>query len=199
MKRVLIIAGFLVWLASPRLQAQTAALPKDAGVPNVYTPEKLSPERRQARDAVSTLRDSVSAAGGALAKLSADINTTSLQVLESRASTVVDRCAAADRQRAKSAEELATAQLTTPGELKAQKDMVAEMNSLKKTLDSCAATYQPLAKPGKGQEVRDYGNARARPIIAGLQKYEQSLKPFATDMKVQFRPLLNNAGKSPID
>ena len=135
----------------------------------MYKPEQLTPVQRQARDAVSTLRDSVSAAGGALARLSADVQTTSPQVLESRASTVVDRCAAAERQRTNSVTQLSTAALTTEGELKARKDMLKEMSKLKKSLDLCHATYQPLAQRGKGQEVRDYGPSRAKPILAGFQ------------------------------
>jgi hypothetical protein len=138
------------------------------------------------------------AAGGALAKLSPDVQTTSLEVLESRANTVVDRCAAAERQRTQSVAELSSAPLTAPGELKAQKDMLQAMSKLKKSLDRCTSTYQPLTKPGMGQEVRDYGNARAKPIIEGLQQFDRSLKPFATAMQIEFRPLLN-AGKSPLD
>ena len=34
--------------------------------------------------------------------------------------------------------------------------------------------------------------------VKGLQEFDQSLKPFAKAMNIQFRPLLN-AGKSPLD
>ena len=158
----------------------------------------LNPAQLQAREAVSTLNDSVTAAGGALSRLGVDAQTTSLAVLESRANAVVDRCAAAERQRAQSAAGLSSAPLTAPGELKARKDMLQAMNTLKRSLDLCTATYQPLTKSGKGQEVRDYGSARAKPIIEGLQQFGRSLKPFATEMEIEFRPLLN-AGKSPLD
>jgi hypothetical protein len=201
MTRALITAGLLAFLGTSHLRAQAPAgqpQPSGAALPQVYKPEQLNPVQRQARDAVSTLRDSVAAAGGALARLSVDAQTTSLQVLESRASTVVDHCASAERQRTQSVKQLSSAPLTAPGELQAQKDMLKEMSKLKKSLDLCTSTYQPLAQRGKGQEVRDYGPSRAKPIIAGLQRFDQSLKPFATAMQIQFRPLLN-AGKSPLD
>jgi hypothetical protein len=95
--------------------------------------------------------------------------------------------------------DLSTAALTEPGEIKAQKQMLEEMEKLKKPLDQCLATYQPLSQRGKGQEVRDYGPSRAKPILAGFQKFDRALKPFSTAMKVQFRPMINSAGKSPLD
>lgn len=201
MTRALLAAGMLTFLGTSHLQAQAPpGQPQSSGValPQVYKPEQLNPVQLQARDAVASLRDSVAAAGGALARLSADVQTTSLQVLESRANTVVDRCAAAERQRTLSATQLSSAALTSQGELKARKDMLKEMSKLKKPLDQCASTYQPLAQRGKGQEMRDYGPSRAKPILAGFQRFDQSLKPFAKAMQIQFRPLLN-AGKSPLD
>ena len=39
--------------------------------------------------------------------------------------------------------------------------------------------------------MRDYGAARAKPILAGFQQFDQSLKPFSKAMNIQFRPLLN--------
>jgi len=201
MTRVLIVAGLLAFVGTTQLRGQTQPPPQQtagAALPQVYKPEQLTPVQLQARNAVSTLRDSVAAAGGALSHLTADVQTTSLQVLESRASTVMDRCASAERQRITSVKQLSSAPLTTPGEIKAQKDMLKEMDKLKKSLDLCTATYTPLAHPGKGQEVRDYGPSRAQPIIKGLQQFDQSLKPFSKAMNIQFRPMLN-AGKSPLD
>lgn len=201
MTRSLIAAVFLASIGTTHLHGQaTQPPPQQQGValPQVYKPEQLTPVQLQARNAVSTLRDSVAAAGGALNKLGSDGQMTSPQVLESRASTVVDRCAAAERQRVASAQQLSTAALTEPNEIKARKEMLSQMDKLKKSIDLCTKTYTPLAKQGMGQEVRDYGPSRAKPIIKGFQEFDQSLKPFASAMHIQFRPLLN-AGKSPLD
>ena len=201
MTRALIAAGLLGFLGTAQLHAQSQPMPQQpagAALPQVYKPEQLTPVQLQARNAVSTLRDSVAAAGGALSRLGADGSTTSLQVLESRASTIVDRCDAAERQRLASHKQLSSAPLTASGELKAQKDMLKEMDKLKKSIDQCTKTYTPLAQRGKGQEVRDYGASRAKPILKGFQEFDQSLKPFSKAMNIQFRPLLN-AGKSPLD
>ncbi len=201
MTRSLIAAVFLTSIGTTHLHGQaTQPPPQQQGValPQVYKPEQLTPVQLQARNAVSTLRDSVAAAGGALNKLGTDGQMTSPQVLESRASTVVDRCAAAERQRVASAQQLSTAALTEPNEIKARKEMLSQMDKLKKSIDLCTKTYTPLAKQGMGQEVRDYGPSRAKPIIKGFQEFDQSLKPFASAMHIQFRPLLN-AGKSPLD
>lgn len=201
MTRALIAAGLLAFLGTTRLHGQSQPVPQQpagAALPQVYKPEQLTPVQFQARNSVSTLRDSVAAAGGALSRLAADVQTTSLQVLESRASTIVDRCDAAARQRIVSEKQLSTAALTSPNELKAQKDMLKEMGKLEKSLDLCLKTYAPLAQHGKGQELRDYGPSRAQPIIKGFQAFDQSLKPFSKAMNIQFRPLLN-AGKSPLD
>lgn len=201
MTRALIAAGLLAFFGSTPLygQSQTTPPPQGVALPQVYKPEQLTPVQLQARNAVSVLRDSVAAAGGALAALGADAQKTSPQVLESRASTIVTRCASAERQRTASMQQLTAAALTEPNELKARKDMLGEMGKLKKPLDDCTRTYTPLAKPGKGQEVRDYGPSRAKPILKGFQQFDQSLKPFAAAMHIQFRPLINEAGKSPLD
>jgi hypothetical protein len=202
MTRALIAAGLLAFIGTVPLRAQAPAgqpQPAATALPQVYKPEQLNPVQLQARNAVSSLRDSVSAAGGALSRLGIDIQTTSPQVLESRVSTVVDRCASADRQRAQSVTQLSTAALTEPGEVQAQKEMLKEMDALKKSLDRCTKTFEPLGKPGKAQEIRDYGPSRAKPILAGFQQFDQSLKPFSTAMKIQFRPMINGAGKSPLD
>ena len=201
MTRALIAAGLLGFFGTTQLYGQSqpvAQQPAGAALPQVYKPEQLTPVQLQARNAVSTLRDSVAAAGGALSRLGADVPTTSLQVLESRANTIVDRCGAAERQRLVSQKQLSSAALTAEGEIKAQKDMLKQMDKLKKSLDLCTKTYTPLAATGKGQEVRDYGASRAKPILKGLQEFDQSLKPFSKAMNIQFRPLLN-AGKSPLD
>ena len=201
MTRALIAAGLLGFFGTTQLHGQSQPVPQQparAALPQVYKPEQLTPVQLQARNAVSTLRDSVAAAGGALSRLGADVPTTSLQVLESRANTIVDRCGAAERQRLVSQKQLSSAPLTAEGEIKAQKDMLKQMDKLKKSLDLCTKTYSPLAAAGKGQEVRDYGASRAKPILKGMQEFDQSLKPFSKAMNIQFRPMLN-AGKSPLD
>ncbi len=198
MTRVALAGALLSLVVTASAGAQSPGLQPAGALPQVYRPEQLNPVQRQARDAVSDLRDSVAAAGGALARLSSDVNNTSLEVLESRATTVVDRCAAAERQRTQSVAQLSSAALTKPGELRAQKEMLSEMDSLKQSIDLCTATYKPLAQSGKGQEVRDYGPSRAKPILAGFQQFNYSLKPFSKAMDIQFRPMLN-AGKSPLD
>ena len=202
MTRALIAAGLLGLFGTAQLHSQSQPVPQQptgGALPQVYKPEQLTPVQLQARNAVSTLRDSVAAAGGALSRLGADVSTTSLAVLESRANTIVDRCGAAERQRLVSEKQLSSAPLTAEGELKARKDMLKEMDKLKKSLDLCTKTYTPMAANGKGQEVRDYGAARAKPILKGLHEFDQSLKPFSKAMNIQFRPLLNSAGKSPLD
>jgi hypothetical protein len=207
MTRTLFLTGCLALSVAPLAGAQSAPAPtqqqatppKGSGsIPQVYVPEKLSPTKLQARNAVSILRDSVSVATGALSSLSADITTTSSAVLVSRAATVVDRCNAVERQRKHSIEQLSVLQFTDPDELKAQQDMLKSMAQLQKPTDQCLATYVPLAKPGKGQEIRDYGNARATPIMTGFREYAAGLKAFSKGMDIQYRPMLN-AGASPLD
>ena len=70
----------ITWFGRGEVKTLKSAEPAGAALPQVYKPEQLTPVQLQARNAVSTLRDSVAAAGGALSRLGADVPTTSLQV-----------------------------------------------------------------------------------------------------------------------
>jgi hypothetical protein len=143
------------------------------------------------------LRDSVSAAQGALANLERDYQKASAANLEGRAANITRRCAGALRTLPTARHLLATAELTTPEHERGRDDMLKSMDRTKPVLDDCRRTFEPLSQQGKGEEVRGYGNQRAKPITKGLSQFEGSVPPFSRALGLDLHTVLR-AGKSPV-
>jgi hypothetical protein len=64
-------------------------------------------------------------------------------------------------------------------------------------LKDCETTFMPLSAQGKGEEVRAYGNSRAKSIQKELEKYHQAVLNAARSLDLDIR-VLTNAGKGPV-
>jgi len=158
----------------------------------------LSPGQQQSQDAVMMLRDSVTAAQAALAQLSRDFEQASPQSLESRAARIGERCAAGSRTVPVSRQLLRGAELGTPEMNTGRKMMLETFDRTASALAECEKTFTPLGKPGKGEEVRGYGNHLAEPIRKKLGQFDTAVPPFARALQLDVRTLLR-AGPSPVD
>lgn len=188
MKRMIVLVGGLTLLG-----AQGAL-----GQGMVVNNQPLNPAQEQALDAVGTLRDSVVAAGGALAALRQDMDQKPANALEAQARLIADRCEAAERQRVVSAKQLRAQSFSEAEMSKGQQAMLSSMDKLKAPLTTCRTTYTPLSAPGKGEEVRGYGISRSKPVISGFDAFERTVVPAAKQMGIPVRSVLR-AGPSPVD
>lgn len=157
-----------------------------------------TPAQQAAVDAIGILRDSVTAAGSAIAFLNRDLASRPAPALEQQAALIADRCAAAERQRDTSLALLKAQEFPDTIAQKGQRRMLASMSQLKAPLKQCIDTYRPLASAGKGEEVRGYGVTRGKPIVKGLNAFEHSVLNASKDMGLPVRQVIR-AGPSPLD
>jgi hypothetical protein len=163
------------------------------------TPAKkeLSPAQEQAQKGIMLLRDSVLGAQSALRQLQRDYQQAAPRTLESWARQIADRCTAAQRT-VPVARALVSAGEFVPREMvKGQKDLVTAIDRTVSPLKDCETTFMPLSAQGKGEEVRAYGNSRAKSIQKELEKYHQAVLNAARSLDLDIR-VLTNAGKGPV-
>jgi hypothetical protein len=159
--------------------------------------QPLTLGQEQSQRAVILFRDSLVAAQASLAALERDYEKASAAALESRATTIAERCAAAARTLPVARQLLVSAELQGPEQDRARRDMLTALDRTKPTLGTCETTYRPLGAPGHGEEVRSYGNLRAKPIKKELTKFEQSVYSFARGMGLEVRDIVR-AGPAPV-
>jgi hypothetical protein len=157
----------------------------------------LSPAQEQAQKGIMLLRDSVLGAQSALQQLERDYQQAAPSTLESWARQIADRCGAAQRTVPVSRALVSGAEFTQREMVKGQKDMVAAIDRTSKSLQGCSSTFGPLAERGKGEEVRAYGNSRAKPIRKELEKFGRAVHDAAGTLDLDIRTL-TNAGKAPV-
>jgi hypothetical protein len=188
MTRSIILAAALATGVVPAARAQGMVVPN--------TP--LTREQQAALDAIRDVRDSVVAASSLLAGLQRDMDRKPAPTLEEQARRITAQCSAAERQRVVSRKALAAQKFPDQGMRNGQKAMLTSMDQLKAPLGKCNTTYAPLGAAGKGEEMRDYGVSRSRPIVAGFSDFERTVVANAKQLKLPVREVLR-AGPSPID
>lgn len=151
-----------------------------------------------ALNAIRDVRDSVVAANALLAGLQRDLAQQPAASLEEQARRIAAQCTAAERQRVDSRKRLAEQTFPEKGMQDGQRGMLASMDQLKKPLATCRTTWEPMGKPGKGEEVRGYGVSRSRPIVNGFNDFERKVLSQSKKMKLDPRAVVR-AGPSPAD
>lgn len=173
------------------------AAPCAAQQPVLPAKKVLSPAQEQAQKGIMLLRDSLLGAQGALQQLERDYQQAAPRTLESWARRIADRCAGAQRTVPVARALVSAGEFVQREMVKGQKDMVAAIDRTVSPLKDCESTFGPLAAPGKGEEVRAYGNSRATPIRKQLEKYNRAVKDAAHALDLDIRTL-TNAGKAPV-
>ena len=157
----------------------------------------LSPAQEQAQKGIMLLRDSVVAAQGALQQLERDYQQAAPRTLESWARRVADRCAAAQRTVPVARALVSAGEFVQREMVKGQKDMLTAIDRTVSPLKDCEATFGPLAAQGKGEEVRAYGNSRAKPLRKEFEKFDRAVQQAAQALDLDIRTL-THAGKAPV-
>jgi hypothetical protein len=165
--------------AASALGAQTIvqpAAPLDAG-------------RVRLRDAMVTLRDSLITINGAAARLQRDYRTTSDAALTARAREIVRACARSIAVLPATREVVAAADAPAGARRRTQAGVLRALDSLQTTLTGCGTVFGELSRPGKGEEVRGYGNRRAEPILRALGDYDSAARNFFMAWGIDVRPI----------
>ena len=179
MKRF-VLTTLLAIAAAPALDAQAAL---------VLPEQPLDSNRAAARDAIYVLRDSLQTVIAAIARLERDFRSTSVQSLTSRARELHGSCAAAERNVAPVRKVVGATATASKLQRREQVHLDAALGSLAGVLETCRTEFERLGTRGNGEEVRGYGNRRARPVRAEIMRYESAADGFFRALEIPNRPL----------
>jgi hypothetical protein len=174
-------------LASGGLHAQSAAIMPAA---------PLDARRLEARNALVALRDSLNTVSSAAARLQRDFRGTSALALTGRARALASACDRSGRMIAPARAVVAGMPAATSAQRRYQDSLVKALGSLSATILRCGTEFGAMAAPGKGEEVRGYGNRRAEPLIAAISEYSGVAQGFFSVYDIEVRP--PGAGKNPL-
>ncbi len=178
MKRTAVLLA-LCLAAGPSLRAQAIvrpAAPLDAG-------------RVRLRDAMLNLRDSLITINGAAARLQRDFRNTSAAALTARAREIARACVRSTHVLPATRDVIAAAAAPAGARRRTQTDILRSLDSLETALARCDSEFGALSSPGKGEEVRGYGNRRAESVLRALGDYDSAARNFFMAWEIEVRPL----------
>ncbi len=164
----------------------------------VIRPDReLTPDETELRSAMYQLRDTLAFLAGSASRMLRDFRRTSPAALVSRARQIETGCQAGIRNIPKAREEVRTHPMKTALETAQQKQLLKAYDDLHAVLSDCSTTFGAMAQPGKGEEVRGYGNARLQTLRAELKRYGREADDFFSALRIPNRPL--GAGPNPFN
>jgi hypothetical protein len=178
MKRLVLLMLALT-IAPATLHAQTVIVPA----------KPLDAPRARVRNTLLMVRDSLITVNSATARLQRDYRHTSAALLTQRARTVAEACARSSRV-LPSARDAISQLVSDERQLhRTREGFLQAIDSLRTAMDRCQAEFAAMAVPGKGEEVRGYGNRRAEPIIDALNGYDAAANSYFKTWQMDVRPL----------
>ena len=175
-------------LASLLLVLSFVAAPLAAQA-TVILPEKaLAPELEAARVSLYEMRDSLSAVSAAIASLRQDLRRSSEAALSSRSRRLAKSCSSALPVVATTRAGVVAAKPADWRQEQAQLRLLAGLDSLPRLLQACDSTFAEMGKPGRGEEVRGYGNAKAAPLADRVTGYNATAMGFFRAYRIDYRP-----------
>ena len=149
----------------------------------------LRPAHVPVREAMLVLRDSLMTVNGAAARLQRDFRETSDAALTSHARGIANACARSVRTLAATRKTVAAAEADDRARLNTRAAVLRGLDSLASELTKCSDEFAAMGLPGKGEEVRGYGNRRAEPILKALYDYDATAARFFKAWGMDVRPL----------
>ncbi len=155
----------------------------------VILPEKaLAPELEAVRVSLYEMRDSLSLVTASVASLRQDLRRSSAAALASRSRRLARSCAAALPVVSTTRASVVAAKPADWRQEQAQLRVLAGLDSLPRLLQACDSTFAEMGKPGNGEEVRGYGNAKAAPIQERINGYDAVARGFFRAYRIEYRP-----------
>ena len=173
-------AAWLVLLAlhAQNLAAQTVVQPEVA----------LDSARASVRDALLVMRDSLGSIDAAAGRLQRDYRQASGASLSSRARVMAEACAGSARTVPPTRAAVSTADASNSARARHRAELLRALGQLRSELDWCQSEFGSMGRPGQGEHVRGYGNARAGRILAAVREYERAAGAFLAAMGIKVTP-----------
>jgi hypothetical protein len=156
----------------------------------VVRPDRaLSTDEIALRSAMYQLRDTLAMVSGSASRMLRDFRQTSPAALVSRARQIELWCQAGVRNIPVAEQKVRTHAMKTRLETAQQQQLLKAYVKLRADLTDCSKTFSTLAQPGKGEEIRAYGNARLDALRDGLISYGHEADDFFRALRIPNRPL----------
>lgn len=165
-----------------------AAAPLAAQASIVLPDKELAPEHARFKDAAYVLRDTLFGVTSAAARLRRDFSATSAASLTSRARDMVRACEAVSRNTAAPRAAVRGVPEGTRLQERERTRLLAAYDALDAAAATCAREFGTLAEPGRGEEVRGYGNRHASRMVEQVRRYERALDGYFRALDIPNRP-----------
>ncbi len=175
-------------LAASLLVLLFAAAPLTAQATVILPEKELAPELEAVRVSLYEMRDSLSGVLSAISFLRQDLRRSSSAVLASRARHLAKQCAAALPVVTTTRASVVAAKPADWRQEQSQLRLIAGLDSLPRLLTACDSTFSQMGLPGNGEEVRNYGNAKAEPLQVRLNGYNATAIGFFRAYRIEYRP-----------
>ncbi len=174
-----------------------AALPGRLDAQAVLENPTLDSAQTAVRDALYRLRDTLTVVNAATSRIARDLNTSSDEVLRSRARNVADRCTSGVGTAADARAVVARHQLPVRDPRKLRDQLTRKLEALEGDLQACQTEFRRLAAPANHEELRGYGVGRGDRVRAATRAYQPAVEEYFKEA-LGIRYLPNRAGGTPI-
>ena len=162
----------------------------------VVTNDTLDVERREVRDVLTVLRDSLRTVEAAAAQFERGHQSASIELLISRAQSIQRACARSRRNLPAARKQVAAGSWSTEYRTKAQDNLLDEMVQLEESLEACESVWARLASLDEADELRADGPAQAQSISTAIRRYTSDVDALYKALGIYVRPI--GAGPSVI-
>lgn len=171
--------------------------PASAQATVVRPDRKLTSDEVALRSAIYQLRDTLAMLSGSASRMGRDFQQTSGAALISRARQITVWCEASARNIPQAADEVRGHPMRNRLESDQQERLLGSYLQLNKALKECSSTFGAMSQPGKGEEIRNYGNARLETLQSAIKSYGRAADDFFSALRIPNRPL--GAGANPFN
>jgi hypothetical protein len=174
--RLLVVVGLLV-VAAP-LHAQM-----------VVTNDTLDAERRDVRDALVVLRDSLRTVEAAAAQFERGHASASPELLYSRGKTIKNACNRSLRNIEPTRKVVKSDDWDNDYRTQRQNELLEAMDTLEKSLNACVAVWDRLTAPEGIEEIRASSPGKAQSITQDIHDYTTPVTSYFKALGVYVRPI----------
>ena len=154
----------------------------------VMTQDTLEAERRDVRDVLVILRDSLQTVEAAAAQFERGHATASPELLYSRGRSIKNACIRSLRNVEPARQVVKTNDWVSEYQTKWQNELLQAMDSLEKSLNACEAVWHRLATPETAEQIRTAGPPEAESITRDIHGYTAVVSSYYKALAIYVKP-----------
>lgn len=152
----------------------------------VVTNDTLDAERRELRDAITVLRDSLQTVQAAAAQFERGHAGASDELLHSRARSILRGCARSTRNIEHTRQIIGKAKWDSDFLTGRQNDLLAQLDQVEKSMNACQTVW--LEMSSDIAELRERGPTQAAAVAADVLAYDSAVGDYFKALGIYLRP-----------